>query len=92
MTATERERQRQRHSETDTNNTHMHTHAHAQTHTHTHKTALTIFFRLARAAFTGSVACLQLTRPDTRLPKSRADGQGPYLRSSDHLGSEVKEK
>ena len=33
------------------------------------------------------------TRPDTRLPKSRAGGQGPHLRSSDHLGrsSEVKE-
>ena len=33
------------------------------------------------------------TRPDTRLPKSRAGGQGPYLRSSDHLSrsSEVKE-
>ena len=33
------------------------------------------------------------TRPDTRLPKSRAGGQGPYLRSLDHLGksSDVKE-
>ena len=33
------------------------------------------------------------TRPDTRLPKSRAGGQGPYLRSPDHLGrsSECKE-
>ena len=33
------------------------------------------------------------TRPDTQLPKSRAGGQGPYLRSLDHLGrsSEVKE-
>ena len=33
------------------------------------------------------------TRPDTRLPKSRAGGQGPYLRSPDHVGrsSEVKE-
>ena len=32
------------------------------------------------------------TRPDTRLPKSRAGGQGPYLRSPDHLGrsSEVE--
>ena len=27
------------------------------------------------------------TRPDTRLPKSHAGGQGPYLRSPDHLGS-----
>ena len=37
---------------------------------------------------------LDLTRPDTRLPKSRAGGQGPYLRSLDHLGgsSEVKKK
>ena len=26
------------------------------------------------------------TRPDTRLPQSRAVGQGPYLRSLDHLG------
>ena len=33
------------------------------------------------------------TRPGTRLPKSRAGGQGPYLRSPDNLGgsSEVKE-
>jgi len=33
------------------------------------------------------------TRPDTRLPKSRAGGQGPFLRSLDHLGksSGVKE-
>ena len=32
------------------------------------------------------------TRSDTRLPKSRAGGQGPYLRSLDHLGisSEVQ--
>ena len=32
------------------------------------------------------------TRPDTRLLKSRAGGQGPYLRSLDHLGrsSEVQ--
>ena len=32
------------------------------------------------------------TRPDTRLPQSRAGGQGPYLRSLDHLGwsSEAK--
>ena len=35
---------------------------------------------------------LPITRPDTRLPKSRAGGQRPYLRSADHLGrsSEVK--
>ena len=28
----------------------------------------------------------KVTRPDTRLPKSRAGGQEPYLRSLDHLG------
>ena len=35
-----------------------------------------------------------LTRPDTRLPQSRAGGQGPYLRSLDHLGrsSEAKNR
>ena len=35
-----------------------------------------------------------LTRPDTRLPQSRAGGQGPYLRSLDHLGrsSEAKDR
>ena len=34
-----------------------------------------------------------ITRPDTRLPKSRAGGQGPYLRLPYHVdrGSEVKE-
>ena len=34
------------------------------------------------------------TRPDTRLPQSRAGGQGPYLRSLDHLGrsSEAKQR
>ena len=34
------------------------------------------------------------TRPDTRLPQSRAGGQGPYLRSLDHLGrsSEAKDR
>ena len=33
------------------------------------------------------------TRPYTRLPQSRAGGQGPYLRSLEHLGRrcEVKE-
>ena len=36
---------------------------------------------------------MKKTRPDTRLPKSRAGGQGPYLRSPYHVGrsSEVKE-
>ena len=36
---------------------------------------------------------LQITRPDTRLPKSGAGGQGPYLRSLDDVGrsSEVQE-
>ena len=34
------------------------------------------------------------TRPDTRLPQSRASGQGPYLRSLHHLGmsSEAKDR
>ena len=34
------------------------------------------------------------TRPDTRLPQSRVGGQGPYLRSLDHLGrsSEAKDR
>ena len=29
---------------------------------------------------------LAITRPDTQLPQSRADGQAPYLRSAEHLG------
>ena len=35
-----------------------------------------------------------LTRPDTRLPQSREGGQGPYLRSLDHLGwsNEAKDR
>ena len=34
-----------------------------------------------------SVRSLCLTaRPDKRLPRSRAGGQGPYLRSLEHLG------
>ena len=32
------------------------------------------------------------TRPDTRLPQSRAGGQGPYLRSPEHLGRSGKAK
>ena len=32
------------------------------------------------------------TRPDTRLPQSRAGGQGPYLRSLDHLGRSTEAK
>ena len=37
--------------------------------------------------------CLR-TRPDTQLPQSRVGGQGPYLRSLDHLGrsSEAKDR
>ena len=31
-------------------------------------------------------ACWYKTRPDTRLPQSRAGGQGLYLRSLNHLG------
>ena len=38
-------------------------------------------------------AFVRIPRPDTRLPKSRAGGQGPYSRSPDHLSrsSEVKD-
>ena len=33
------------------------------------------------------------TKPDTRLPQSRAGGQGPYLRSVEHLGrSDIAKK
>ena len=32
------------------------------------------------------------TRPDARLPQSRAGGQGPYLRSLDHLGRSSEAK
>ena len=32
------------------------------------------------------------TRLDTRLPQSRAGGQGPYLRSPEHLGRSGKAK
>ena len=47
-----------------------------------------IFFRLA------SQVWLCKTRPDTWLPKLRAGGQGPYLRSLHHLGrsSEAKNR
>ena len=34
----------------------------------------------------------QKTRPDTRLPQSRAGGQGPQLRSPDHLGRSSEAK
>ena len=48
----------------------------------------------AAKKFTASASLIERkARPDTRLPKSRAGGQGPYLRSPDYLGrsSEVKE-
>ena len=32
------------------------------------------------------------TRLDTQLPQSRAGGQGPYLRSAEHLGRSGKAK
>ena len=32
------------------------------------------------------MARIRETRPDKRLAQSRAGGQGPYLRSLDHLG------
>ena len=35
---------------------------------------------------------LKKTRPDTWLPKSRAGGQGPYLRSFNHLGRDSEPK
>ena len=35
---------------------------------------------------------LQKTRPDTQLPQSRAGGQGPQLRSVEHLGRSNKAK
>ena len=35
--------------------------------------------------------CMQ-TRLDTRLPQSRAGGQGPYFRSLDHLGRSSEAK
>ena len=38
------------------------------------------------------VAIEKKTRPDTRLPQSRAGGQGPYLRSPEHLGRSGKAK
>ena len=43
---------------------------------------------------TRGYAVMIKTRPDTRLPQSRADGQGLYLRSLDHLGrsSEAKDR
>ena len=44
---------------------------------------------LSRALFQKgfeNVMALIGTRPDTRLPQSRAGGQGPYLRSLDHFG------
>ena len=43
--------------------------------------------------FSGKIERAQ-TRPDTRLPQSRAGRQGPYLRSLEHLGrcSEVKDR
>ena len=30
--------------------------------------------------------CERILRPDTRLTQLRADGQGPFFRSLDHLG------
>ena len=44
--------------------------------------------------FVGKQARLRFleTRPDTRLPQSHAGGQGPYLRSPEHLGRSGKAK
>ena len=33
-----------------------------------------------------ALLCIIRTRPDTRLPQSRAGGQGPFLRSMEDLG------
>ena len=35
---------------------------------------------------------IRQTRPDTRLPKLLAGGQGPYLRLLDHLGNSRRAK
>ena len=35
---------------------------------------------------------IEETRPDTRLPQSRAGGQEPQLRSPDHLGRSSEAK
>ena len=42
----------------------------------------------------GKPITLKKTRPGTSLPQSRAGGQGPYLRSLDHVGmsSEAKNR
>ena len=47
-----------------------------------------------KAKYMTGVAYLRLniTRSDTRLPKSRAGGQGPYLRPLHHLGRSSKAK
>ena len=37
-------------------------------------------------SFIDPLGILTPDTPDTRLPKSRAGGQGPYLRSIDFLG------
>ena len=49
-------------------------------------------YGMIESLFSALIAFLS-TRPDTRLPQLRAGGQGPYLRSSEHLGksSTVKE-
>ena len=52
-----------------------------------------ISIKVLRAFVNTGVNYTNVSRPDTRLPKSRAGGQGPYLRSPDYFGrsSEVKE-
>ena len=53
-----------------------------------------LFTMLSSLVIANLFVRLNKTRPDTRLPKSRAGGQGPYWRSPDHLGrsSGVKKK
>ena len=45
-----------------------------------------VISRLLVVMSTLAMRGLDKTRPDTRLPQSRAGGQGPYSRSFDHLG------
>ena len=54
--------------------------------------ALFTVFSLLSLLATSRDVWLQLTRPDTRLPQSRAGGQGPRLRSPDHLGRSSEAK
>ena len=54
----------------------------------------TLYMKIKKKKGWKNILLLKKTRPDTRLPQSRAGGQGPYLRSLDHLGrsSEAKDR